>query len=480
MAIIPKLEIKQSQSLLMTPQLKQAINLLQMSNLELNELINQELENNPFLEKEEDIETDYTSGEENLISEEEFKPDFNIDEQFDDSGYDQAEYGQLDGNSWESYNQLKAHHGQEDFNFIEERLSQTESLQDKINQQIRISFIEKKEQFMAYYLSQFLDGAGYFRGDIAELAQKLKTTESKIKSILEKMKEFEPSGIFAQDLAECLKLQLKDKNLLNSQYETLLQNLELLAQKKYKQLSKLCQCSENELFNLVKKIKELDPKPTAKYEQKSTEYIIPDVYVKRNKYGEYIVELNNSSLPHVIINAPYAQENAQKGKESKSFVKEKLRSASFLVKSLRQRENSILSVSEEIVRTQYDFFEKGINYLKPLSLKDIASKTEMHESTVSRVTTNKYMHTPLGIFELKFFFSQAGTTFDGEEQTSTTSIKHLLKQLIDNETPDNILSDDKLVEEMAKKGIQIARRTITKYREAMKIPSSAQRKREKR
>lgn len=479
MAIIPKLEIRQSQSLLMTPQLRQAINLLQLSNLELNDLIDQELENNPLLEKEE-LETNVA---ENLdTSEEEFQADFNIDEQFDDSGYDQTEYGQIDSNSWEAYNLSKSKRNEEDYNFIEERISSTETLQDKIEQQIRIKFKKKQDCFVALYLSQFLDGAGYFRGDLQQISERLKTSKQYIEKILKQTKEFEPTGIFAQNLSECLQLQLQEKKIFNKKYAVLLQNLDIVAEKKYKTLAKLCQCSETEIINLIKNIKELNPKPTANYNIASPQYIIPDVFVKQDKYGQYYVELNNSSLPHLIINMEYAQniQNKSKEKQVKSFIKEKIKSAQFLTKSLHQRASSILIVSGEIVKAQYEFFEKGINYLKPLSLKDIAERTEMHESTISRVTTNKYMHTPIGIFELKYFFSQAGTTFDGETQTSTTSIKHLLKKLIDEESPKEILSDDKLVEEMAKRGIQIARRTITKYREALKIPSSSQRKREKR
>ena len=233
---------------------------------------------------------------------------------------------------------------------------------------------------------------------------------------------------------------------------------------------------------MIEDIKSLNPKPTAEFEHDLTSYIIPDVYVSRNKHGDYNVELNTMSLPRLLINRRYYSEikNIDNQKNTKRYLKEQIAGANFLIKALHQRAVTILKVSEEIVKMQTDFFEKGVEYLKPLALKDIAENIEMHESTVSRVTSNKYMHTPCGIFELKYFFSQAAAMFDGNEQTSTLSIKHKIKKLIDEEKIDNILSDDKLVELLAMQGIKIARRTVTKYREAMNIPTSGQRKRNKK
>ncbi len=234
---------------------------------------------------------------------------------------------------------------------------------------------------------------------------------------------------------------------------------------------------------MITDIKALNPKPAAEWHLDNPSYIIPDVYVRRNKDESYRVELNTLSLPRVLINRSYFSEishTSAKNKEAKRYLKENMTHANFIIKSLHQRATTILRVSEEIVRRQRDFFEHGINHLKPMSLKDVAYALEMHESTVSRVTARKYMQTPRGLFELKYFFSAAAGTYTGNEETSTLSIKNRIRQLIDAETPQEILSDDKLVELLAREGIKIARRTVAKYREAQNIPTSAQRKRQKR
>ncbi len=491
MAITPKLEIRQSQSLLMTPQLRQAINLLQMSNLELGELIEGELASNPLLEKESETAYDETPlpqtiddyAAADLPENEEHAPDIDYDNQFDDSGSDREGYDAPDNDySWSDYNESKNKSDGEDFNYFEKRLKDEKSLYLLISEQISLNFTAKIDQAIAFRLAEQLDPAGYFRGDIEHLAATLKIGKEKIKSVLSVMKSFEPSGIFAENLAECLEIQLKDKNRYDPQIAALLQNLPLLAEKKFKELKKLCRAEDEDLLSMISDLKSLNPKPAADYTHDLTTYVIPDVFVRRDKSGNYHVELNSMSLPRLLINRRYCSEiiNTDAGKATKRFLKEKLGSANFLVKALHQRAVTILEVCEEIISAQHDFFEQGIEYLKPMALRDVAEKIEMHESTVSRVTANKYMHTPRGIFELKYFFSQAAATFSGDEQTSTLSIKHKIKKMIDEEKPDNILSDDKLVELLAGQGIKIARRTVTKYREAMGIATSGQRKREKR
>ena len=223
--------------------------------------------------------------------------------------------------------------------------------------------------------------------------------------------------------------------------------------------------------------------PNANNNNDNAACVIPDVFVRTNKQGDYLIELNSMSLPRILINREYYSEikaGSAKNREARRYLKEQLSHAGFLIKALHQRATTILRVSEEIVRRQRDFFEKGVDYLKPLLLRDIAEALEMHESTVSRVTAHKYMHTPRGILELKYFFSAAAGTYTGDENTSVVSIRHQIKKLIDEETPENVLSDDKIVELMAQKGIKIARRTVNKYRAAMGIPTSAERKRRKR
>lgn len=491
MVITPKLEIRQSQSLLMTPQLRQAINLLPMSNLELSQLVEKELENNPLLERE-DVDSKVDENTPQTIDDyqdlstpvvEDFKPDVDYDNQFDDSGSDREGYDSLDNDySWSDYNQSKEHGDDNDFDYFEKKLADNKSLYRFLNEQIGLRFRSQLEQAVAQRLVEFLDEAGYFRGDIKTIATRLGLPVTKIQNILEAMKGFEPSGIFAISLAECLKIQLQDINRFDPAMQKLLDNLPLLAERKFKELKKICEVDEEDLSDMINDIKKLNPKPAAEYNHDLTTYVIPDVFVRTNKEGNYIVELNNMSLPRVLINRHYYSEIKKNAddKETKHYLKEQISSANFLVKALNQRANTILKVSEEIVKAQRSFLEKGIQYLKPMSLKNVAENIEMHESTVSRVTTNKYMHTPRGLFELKYFFSNAAGTYSGDDQTSTLSIKHQIKKFIDREEIENILSDDKLVEVLAATGIKIARRTVTKYREAMGIATSSQRKRDKR
>ena len=492
MAITPKLEIKQSQSLLMTPQLRQAINLLQMSNLELSSVIEQELASNPLLEREDDFLNqdnekeqtidDYASETEDNVD---TPLDIDIDNTFDDDGSDCEGYETANDYDWQDYakNKDKRHSPEEDYDFFEQKLSSTKSLYQHLSEQIQISLADTKEKIIAFRLMSFLDESGYFRGDTKKIAAILHTEESNVTKVLNKLKEFEPSGIFAENLAECIALQLKEKDRLDIKMQTLLQNLDLLGKREYKRLQKKLNVDEDDLKEMILDIQSTNPKPALEYEQKETDYIIPDVFVRRNKYGEYYVELNSRSLPRVLIDQCYYKEikrQSEKNKEAKKYLKTQSGSASFLIRALRQRADTILRISEEIVKTQRDFFENGIESLKPMALKDIAEAVEMHESTVSRVTANKYMHTPLGIFELKYFFSSAAGSYSGEDNQSTTAIKHKIKQMIENEDPKKILSDDKISELLAREGLKVARRTVAKYRESLKIAPSSERKREKR
>ena len=491
MALTPRLDLKQSQSLLMTQQLRQAINLLQVSNLELESIINQELEKNPLLERENDrladsesseqTINDYDTPQENPYREEEdFKPDIDCDNEFDDYGSDREGYETGNQYDWQDYAQNKNHRSDsEDYDYFEQKLSAEKSLYELLDEQISTHFSTPKEQIIARRLCEFLDAAGYFRGNVEQIAATLHTTEVQIEQILAQLKNFEPAGIFAQDLAECLKIQLADLGRLDPMAESVLEHLDLLAAKKFLEIKKICALNDEDLESIISDIKSLNPKPTAHYEQTVNANIIPDVFVRRQKSGEYVVELNQMSLPRVLINQEYYHQVSGKSGADK-YLRQQLSHASFLVKALHQRAETILKVSEEIVKTQRDFFEYGIEYLKPMQLRDIAEKAEVHESTVSRAVANKYMHTPKGIFELKYFFSNAAGKLDGSDNTSTLSIKHRIKELISQEQPQAILSDDNLVERLASEGIKIARRTVAKYREAMNIPTSAERKRQKR
>lgn len=495
MALTPKIEIKQSQSLLMTPQLRQAINLLQMNNLELSELVSEELNNNPLLEREEERLEQFSESLPQTIDDyptsqpqtEETNSDNDIDydNNFDDDfGSDRAGYDDIPTEAdWKDYHQQKAANTNEDFDYFEQKLASNKSLYAFLDEQISLKFNTPKEKLIASRLTEFLDASGYFRGDLAAISAKLNIEQEYLQKVLEQLQTFEPTGIFATTLQECLKLQLQDRNHYDPYIAFVIQHLDWVAERKYKELTKSGGFTEEDLQDILNEIKSLNPKPASEFNYDLTSYIIPDIFVRTNKYGEYIIELNSKSLPKILINQEYYSEIKSLGKtnkEAQRYLKDKLSSANFLIKALHQRATTILRVSEEIVKYQHDFFEKGVEYLKPMILRDVAETMEMHESTISRVTTRKYMHTPRGIFELKYFFSSAAGSYTGNESTSVTAIKHKIKQLIDEEKADKILSDDMIVELLARHGIKIARRTVAKYREGMNIPTSAQRKRNKR
>ena len=337
-------------------------------------------------------------------------------------------------------------------------------------------FIIGTERHDSRRIDNQLRGRAGRQGDPGET--RLKTSPERLNDILGRLKQFEPSGIFAENLAECLKIQLADGGNLTPELDTLLDNLPLLAERKFKELSTLCGCTPAQIIAAAALIKTLNPKPAAAFADNRATYIIPDVFVKRNRRGEYRVELNDMTLPRLLINRGYYAE-LRKDKSAARYLKENLSHANFLIKALHQRATTILRVAEEIVLRQYHFFEKGIEHLRPMTLKDVAGALSLSESTVSRVTTGKYLEAPNGMFELKYFFSAAAGSYIGDD-TSTTVIRHKIKTLIDNEDPHHILSDDKIVELLEQDGVKIARRTVTKYREALGIPTSGQRKRAKR
>lgn len=481
MAITPRLELKQSQNILMTPQLRQAINILQLSNIELNEFVTSELEKNPLLEREDEKlnsfdDTPQTIDDlDNNQEKESFEDesyDIDYDNQFDDCINDSVNYDYNTNNKENITNT--------DYNYFEKSLSEKKSIFEFLNEQISINFSNNKEKLVASQLIEHLDEAGYFRGDKKNIANKLNIELAELECILNILKTFEPSGIFSENLIECLTIQLKDKNRFDPSIEKLLNNLELLAAGKINKLKIICNADDDDLSEMISDIKSLNPKPLSEYCFEFNQNIIPDVFLKINKNGKWRIELNNSNLPRVLINHNYYSEinNASKNnKDGKKFIKTQLSNANWLVKSLHQRATTILRVSEEIVKVQEEFFEKGTQFLKPLLLKDVANEIEMHESTVSRVTNNKYIHTPRGTFELKYFFNTGIGGSSSNEGTSTEAIKSKIKMIISNEGT-NIYSDDALVNKLNEEGIKIARRTVTKYREAMKIPSSAIRKRE--
>ena len=458
------LDLKQSQNLVMTPQLQQAIKLLQLNNLEIAEFIEEEIAQNPLLEKEEPKESNEPSD----------TPDKAESKQEDfDAGSAMAEMG-TGGNT--SFDKLD--------DAFENSISRPETLRDHLNKQLLVSITDPCDQMIGALLIDQLDEAGYLRSSVMELSEKLGCSTERLGKVLDTLKQFDPTGIFARDLEECLTLQLEEQGKLDVPTRTLLNNLKMLADHDFKKLAKTCDVNETYLGDMINDIKALNPKPASDFDHMVVQTAIPDVLMKKlpkNLGGGWRIELNTATLPKVLVNNVYYKEVASTAtqKKDKEYLSNQLSSANWLVRSLDQRAQTILKTAAEIVEQQDAFFNYGIEFLKPLNLKDISEEIEMHESTVSRVTTNKYIGTPRGIFELKYFFStglvnEAGVTHSAE------SIRVRIKTLTNEEDTQKILSDDKIVDILKAEGIDIARRTVAKYRESLQIPSSVQRRKQKK
>jgi RNA polymerase sigma-54 factor len=492
MALSPRLDLRQSQSLVMTPQLQQAIKLLQLSNMELSVFVEQELEQNPLLERD-DGQAVAVASEETPVADardlpeapmvdalpgqsEEAPLDLDYENTFtnngglDESGDGLADWGNRGGR----------HDFGDDDNF-EDSLSPELSLRDHLLGQLSLDITHPGDRLIARHLIEMLDEAGYLRGDLPALAEQLGCALSRVEAVLDQLQHFDPPGLFARSLSECLALQLRDRNRLDPAMQALLDNLKLLAKREMSQLMRICGIDAEDLTQMISEIRALNPKPAMAFDHTVAPPVTPDVLMRATPGGGWLVELNNDTLPKVLVNTRYYAKvtSATRSKDDKSYLTERFQSANWLVKSLHQRATTILKVATEIVRQQDLFFQKGIQFLKPLVLKDIALEIAMHESTVSRVTSNKFIATPRGIFELKYFFTQAIAGSAGGEAHSAESVRHRIKTLIDQESVKDVLSDDKIVDILKADGVDIARRTVAKYREAMHIPSSVQRRRDK-
>jgi RNA polymerase sigma-54 factor len=495
--ITQKLDLKLGQNLVMTPQLQQAIKMLQMTNQELTDYVLAEIEQNPLLDRADpetglpmdggsgDGEADITNSETN-IDQSGVNTEANA-EQFDngeqaasamDTDYDNVWQG--DGPS-EGTDFAARSAGDDESNWIEQTVSDAATLRDHILEQVQLDITEPQERLIALMLIDNLDEAGYCKADIAQIAENLGIPIERVEEVLDDLQRLDPPGIFARDLAECLRLQLRDRGELNPEFLTLLKHLPLLGEKAYGQLEKVCGVDRDTLGQMLQIIKTLNPKPATGFESGYAPTIIPDVSIKRSARGEWIVELNQDTLPKVLINERYyahVKEGTTNKKEI-DYLADRYQNAQWLVKALHQRATTVLKVATEIVKQQENFFSFGLDFLKPLTLKDIAAGIQMHESTVSRVTTAKYMTTPKGVFELKYFFSTALGSSDGMMQHAATAVKNRIKALIDGEDAKKVLSDDQIVTLLKGEGIEIARRTVAKYREAMGIGSSTERRRMK-
>ena len=486
-------ELRLSQQLVMTPQLQQAIRLLQLSTMELSELVLEEILENPVLEDDLDRESERNNERDEMGGEDQ------LTHQMEGAGNTETpmEHQQVEGLAaveikgdasavgeidWENYldsqamgGAMPSFRGDNELPGLEATLTKPESLPDHLAWQLKLSNLPAADMEIGLTIIGNIDADGYFKDPpLSELAADLGVDLERCEIVLEKIQSFEPVGVGARSLAECMLIQAiaqgQDDDLVVKMIKSHLGNLE---KKNYPAIARDLKAPLEEIYEAAKVIMEFDPRPGREYAADEPQYITPDVYI--HKIGEkFFVVPNDDGLPKLKISNFY--KNAMgSGSASKEYVQEKLRSAQWLIRSIQQRQRTIIKVAESILKFQREFFEKGIVHLKPLILRDVAEDIGMHESTVSRVTTNKYIHTPQGIFELKFFFSSGISRVSGEDMASQ-AVKSKIKELVDTEDVKHPHSDQKLVEMLKKGGIDIARRTVAKYREAMGILASSKRK----
>jgi RNA polymerase sigma-54 factor len=485
MALSPRLEIRQGQSLVMTPQLQQAIKLLQLSNMELTAFVETELERNPLLEREESetVERETSSSDDDWTPDDApgGKAEASLDADMESLHPDLSAGDRLDAGAAPMQDWSKASSGKQydDLPDLEDSAIGDISLADHLDRQLTAAGLTPSDRIIGAALIDGVDEAGYWRHAPADLAAQLGCPIASVERVLRVMQGFEPVGVMARDLSECLALQLRDRNRLDPAMQVLLANLELLAKRKFDKLEELCGVDREDLEDMVDEIRALSPKPGAAFGGTMAQTVTPDVYIRASGEGAWLVELNTDTLPRVLMNGRYLAEVSRlaRSDQDKLFVAGCASSANWLIKSLEQRARTILKVAREIVRQQDAFLAHGVEHLRPLNLKTVAQAIEMHESTVSRVTSNKYISTPRGVFELKYFFTAAIQSADGGEAHSAEAVRHRIRTLIDGEKPEEILSDDRIVEILREMGVDIARRTVAKYRESLRIPSSVERKR---
>ncbi len=484
MAIAQNLELRHSQNLIMTPQLRQAIAMLQMSGMELGEFVAAEVEKNPFLETsdpETEIETKDRDGEASSSEkgDENSAEDANV---FEDGGGDEA-WGE-DSSGWNSL----SHSGSggsfdsgDDFSAAE-NVEAKGSLRDHVIGQINVDFHDPAERMVAAALLDLLDDAGYLPADLNLARSQMGASPEMLERVIAGLQRMDPPGIFARSLRECLEIQLRDKNRLDPAMKIVLSHLDLVAKREKAVLARLCGLGIEDVSEMISEIQALDPRPATSFGTETAATLTPDIFLRPQAGGGWHIELNSDNLPRVLVNERYYatihRSGAKLDKREKEYLGERWQNANWLVKSLRQRAETIVKIAVEIVRRQDAFFVHGVQHLKPMVLRDIAEAVEMHESTVSRVTQNKTIATPRGMFDLKYFFTNALPTAGGEGyEITSTAVKDRIKDLIAAENSSAALSDDALADILRREGIDVARRTVAKYREALRIPTSAQRKR---
>ena len=525
MALSQRLDLRQSQSLVMTPQLQQAIKLLQLSNMELSEYVDGELQKNPLLERDEgdgstvqdavdadnlnayetartgEIEAavvapdgfgDESAGdmvdraEATTLPDQASDPnDTDYENSFGSAGIEETDGGANYGEVGLTLSSNVGSGGRSDFDDgefgIDQSASAAKTLREHLYDQLGVDFQDPAEKLIGAHLIEMLDETGYFLGDMDDVVEALGCELDQVEAVFARLQQLDPPGVFGRTLSECLALQLRDRNRLDPAMQALLDNLDRLAKRDLPGLKKLCGVDDEDMFEMIEEIRSLDPKPGLAFEPSVDEQVAPDVLMRAGPGGNWVLELNPDSLPRVLVNNSYYALVTKRPmkKQDKEYLSECHQSANWLVRSLHQRATTILKVATEIVRQQDGFFRFGVQHLKPLVLRDIAEAISMHESTVSRVTNNKYISTPRGMLELKYFFTSSIASAAGGEAHSAEAVRFKIKALIEEEPKNKILSDDRLVEILRGQGVEIARRTVAKYREAMRIPSSVQRRREK-
>jgi RNA polymerase sigma-54 factor len=495
MGLGQRLELRQGQSLVMTPQLQQAIKLLQLSNIELAEYCEQELEKNPLLERDESqpagegerdplkAESGESEGLDAALAREDFSKAEDMDAAREDL-YDGAELGpgpmpNTPLADWSTVRGQQRFEGDEDA--LEASVSGGGTLKDHLEQQLAIAALPADRRMICLALIDAVDEAGYLRVDLDEVSLRLGAARECVDEVLAILQGFDPVGVAARDLAECLGLQLRAKDRLDPAMAALLGRLDLVARRETAALCAICGVDAEDIADMIAEIRALTPKPGLAFGSEPLQPMIPDVFVREGPDGGWHVELNSDTLPRLLVNARYYAKvsSGARDRDSKNYLTECLNNANWLVKSLDQRARTILKVASEIVRQQDGFLTYGVRHLRPLNLRAIADAITMHESTVSRVTSNKYIATPRGVFELKYFFTASIQSVNGAEAHSAEAVRDRIREMIENEGRREILSDDRIVSLLTADGVNIARRTVAKYREAMRIPSSVERRRMK-
>ena len=489
MALAARLEIRQGQGLVITPQLQQAIKLLQLSNFELEAYVEAELEKNPMLAREEaDVQPEAPSLDDRVAPTTESERQADLDASHDDvhgdaspGERDGGESAQPAGDAGGAIDWSRAGSGgsalTED---MEQTLTREKTLSEHLEDQATLAGFGPTDRVVASTLIDAVDEGGYLRADLGEIAERLGCSLERAEAVLARLQGFEPVGVFARDVRECLMLQLKDKNRYDPAMAALLDNLELLARRDIPALKRACAVDDEDIKEMIAELRGLTPRPGAAFGGEPSTPIVADVFVREGLGGLWRVELNTDTLPRLLVDHRYhaVVSGSARTDQEKTFVSDCMAQASWLVRSLDQRAKTILKVASEIVRQQDGFLAFGVEHLRPLNLKTVADAIGMHESTVSRVTSNKYLGTPRGVFEMKFFFTSSIASSEGGEAHSAESVRHKIKQLIDSEAATrDVLSDDSIVDILKEAGVDIARRTVAKYREALRIPSSVERRR---